>query len=360
MLLFRRLNLLTLLLCFGVIVFGAYVRLSDAGLGCPDWPGCYGHLTVPSDEQHVAAANAAFPERPVEAHKGWKEMIHRYLASTLGLLIVALAVLSLRLRQYSVPRFLPWLLVAMVIFQGVLGMWTVTWQLKPLVVTGHLLGGMATFAMLLWLYWSSGARSAASVAPAVRERAYRSERHVAFAMQNESHAAEDDPGLTPPRIRRSAAIALLLVVMQIFLGGWTSTNYAALACPDFPTCHGSYWPQTDIPTAYTLWHGLGINYEYGILDARARVTIHHFHRVGAVVVTLALLLLGLRLLRRENARRWRLLGLAVLAALGLQLSIGISVVLFQLPLALAAAHNAGAAILLAVMIAVNRAAWSRR
>ncbi len=360
MLLFRRLNLLTLLLCLGVIVFGAYVRLSDAGLGCPDWPGCYGHLTVPSDEQHVAAANAAFPERPVEAHKGWKEMIHRYLASTLGLLIVALAVLSLRLRQHGVSRLLPWLLVAMVIFQGMLGMWTVTWQLKPLVVTGHLLGGMTTFAMLLWLYWSTRARATVIEAPAVSERAYRSERHASFALQNDLRADDADIGLTPPRIRRFATVALLLVVLQIFLGGWTSTNYAALACPDFPTCHGSYWPQTDIPTAYTLWHGLDINYEYGILDARARVTIHHFHRVGAVVVTLALLLLAAQLLRRANTRRWRLLGVAVLAALVLQLSIGVSVVLFQLPLALAAAHNAGAAILLAVLVTLNHAAWSRR
>lgn len=360
MLLFRRLNLLTLLLCFCVVVFGAYVRLSDAGLGCPDWPGCYGHLTVPSDEAHVAAANAAYPERPVEAHKGWKEMIHRYLASTLGLLIVALAVLSLRLRSHGVPRVLPWALVAMVIFQGILGMWTVTWQLKPLVVTGHLLGGMTTFAMLLWLFWS--ARTRPAVAPTASERAYRSERHAALTLPDDLRPGDDDAnnGPAPPRIRRFATVALVLLVLQIFLGGWTSTNYAALACPDFPTCHGSFWPQTDIPTAYTLWHGLGINYEYGILDARARVTIHHFHRVGAVVVTIALLLLGASLLRGGYARRWRRFGVAVLAALALQVTIGISVVILQLPLLLAAAHNAGAAILLAVLVSLNHAAWSRR
>ncbi|HEY1077274.1 MAG TPA: COX15/CtaA family protein [Fontimonas sp.] len=359
--LFRTLNLLTLLLCFCVIVFGAYVRLSDAGLGCPDWPGCYGHLTVPSDEQHVAAANAAFPERPVEAHKGWKEMIHRYLASTLGLLIVALALLSLRLRQQGVPRRLPWLLVAMVIFQGILGMWTVTWQLKPLVVTGHLLGGMTTFAMLLWLYWSTRRVASRPPAPTVSERAYRSERHASFAFDKDLQTDPQHAAVAvPARLRGYATLALLLLVVQIFLGGWTSTNYAALACPDLPTCHGSFWPQTDIPTAYTLWHGLGINYEYGILDARARVTIHHFHRVGALVVTVALLLLGLFLLRRGNDPVWRRFGVAVIAALCLQVAIGISVVFFQLPLLLAAAHNAGAAILLAVLVSLNHAAWSRR
>jgi cytochrome c oxidase assembly protein subunit 15 len=357
---YRRLNLLTLLLCFVVIVFGAYVRLSDAGLGCPDWPGCYGHLTIPQADHEVAHAEARYPERPVEAPKAWKEMIHRYIASTLGLLILALAFGSTRLRDPARPRVLPWVLVGLVMFQGVLGMWTVTWQLKPLAVTAHLLGGMSTFALLLWLYLSVRRLGTAPVADAAPLRELRSERHLAFALEREHReASEVQAGPVVARgLRLFAAFALLLLVMQIFLGGWTSTNYAALACPDLPTCHGSFWPDTDVKTAFTLWHGLGINYEYGILDARARVTIHHFHRVGAVIVTATLLLLGLWLLRRE-APTLRRFGIAVLAALTLQVSIGIGVVALQLPLWLAAAHNAGAAILVAVMVTLNHHAWAR-
>lgn len=357
---FRRINLLTLLLCFGVVVFGAYVRLSDAGLGCPDWPGCYGHLTVPAAAHDVASAEQRFPQRPVEAPKAWKEMIHRYLASTLGLLIVAMAVMSLRLREPQRPRVLPWVLVALVIFQGVLGMWTVTWQLKPLAVTGHLLGGMATLSLLLWMWLATRPRPLA-VEVRTREREYRSERHVAFELQRDVtavDAAAPDPA--PAGLRLFAGLALLLLAVQIFLGGWTSTNYAALACPDFPTCHGSYLPQTDARTAFTLWHGLGINYEYGILDARARVTIHYFHRVGALIVATVLSLLALLLLRRGGSPYWRGFGVAVLAALAAQIGIGIGVVLLQFPLWLADAHNAGAALLLAVMVALNHAAWQHR
>jgi cytochrome c oxidase assembly protein subunit 15 len=358
---FRRISVTALILCLCVVVFGAYVRLSDAGLGCPDWPGCYGHIGVPAADHEVSRAEARFPERPVEAHKAWKEMIHRYLASTLGLLIVAMAFLSLRRRsadgEPAPPRLLPWALVALVIFQGILGMWTVTWQLKPLVVTAHLLGGMATFSLLLWLWWSVRPLAAVAVA-SERRREHRSERQLAVANEREQGLAVAAASAAPPRLRLFAGIALVLLIGQIFLGGWTSTNYAALACPDLPTCHGSFWPETDIPTAFTLWHGLGINYEYGILDARARVTIHHFHRVGAVVLSAALLLLGAWLLRKGGAPLWRRFGIAVLAALSLQLLIGVSIVMLQLPLLLAAAHNAGAAILLAVLVSLNYHAWA--
>lgn len=317
MLWFHRLNLVAVLLCFCVVVFGAYVRLSDAGLGCPDWPGCYGHVGVPDADHEVAAAEQAYPERPVEAPKAWKEMIHRYLASTLGLLIVALAVLSTRVK--GAPRKLPWVLVGLVIFQGVLGMWTVTLLLKPLVVTGHLIGGLTTLSLLLWMWASKRPHGTAAA---------------------------------PRPLLPLAAIGLALVAGQIFLGGWTSTNYAALACPDFPTCQGVLAPETDFPTAFTLWHGLGINYEHGILDARARVTIHWTHRLGAVVVTLFLLVLALALVRcRESV--WRSFGYAVFGVLAVQLTLGITTVLFQLPLPLATAHNAGAALLLATMVALN-------
>lgn len=317
MLWFRRLNLTALLLCFAVVVFGAYVRLSDAGLGCPDWPGCYGHLTVPEAVHEVTAAEQNFPQRPVEAPKAWKEMIHRYLASTLGLLIVGLAFMSLR--TAGAPRVLPWALVGLVIFQGLLGMWTVTWQLKPLAVTGHLLGGMSTLALLFWLYLT------------VRE-----------AGGGRREAAKT-------RLRFVAGFSLLLLAGQIFLGGWTSSNYAALACPDLPTCHGQWWPQMDTTEAFTLWRGLGTNYEYGVLDSRARITIHFAHRLGAAVITTALLLLAALLWRARQAR----MALAVVAALTLQVSIGLYIVYLQLPLLLADLHNAGAALLLLTLVAVN-------
>ena len=322
MLLFRRLTTLAVLLCLVVVVFGAYVRLSDAGLGCPDWPGCYGQLAVPSEAEHVERAQQSFPDRPVQAAKAWKEMIHRYLASTLGLLILGLALLSFR-RGY--PRVLPKVLLALVIFQGLLGMWTVTWLLKPLAVTGHLLGGMTTLALLFWLWL--GNRQAA--APA------------------------DVPG--PTRVRLWAGLALALLAAQIFLGGWTSSNYAALACPDLPTCQGRIWPELDVGEAFTLWRGLDQSYEYGVLDNRARVTIHHLHRVGALAVSMFLLALGGWLWRRGGI--WKSQGQLILALLAVQVAIGLSLVLLQLPLPLAAAHNAGAALLLLAVTQLNHRAW---
>ncbi|NKF22214.1 COX15/CtaA family protein [Solimonas marina] len=341
MLWFRRLNLLAAVWCFCLVVVGAYVRLSDAGLGCPDWPGCYGHLTVPDAPHELSSAEANFPGKPVVAAKAWKEMIHRYLAETLGLFIVALAIASRFVKGLRRPTVLPWLLVALVIFQGVLGMWTVTWQLKPLVVTGHLLGGMTTFSLLLWMWISTRPTFDGAI---VRERLAAAGGAVARA--------------APLALRRFAIVGLVVLVCQIFLGGWTSTNYAALACPDLPTCQGSWLPDMDFKEAFTLWHGLDINYEYGVLDARARVTIHYMHRVGAGVTFLVLLSLGIYLLRRAEPL-WRRFGAAVIAALVAQVTIGISVVHFQWPLLLAAAHNLGAETLLAVLVSLNACAWRR-
>jgi cytochrome c oxidase assembly protein subunit 15 len=357
---FSRINTLALALCFIVIVFGAFVRLSDAGLGCPDWPGCYGHLVVPEAAHAVAAAEQKYPSRPVEAPKAWKEMIHRYLASTLGLLIVTMALMSAFMRRQNLPRVLPWVLVALVVFQGMLGMWTVTWQLKPLVVTGHLLGGMTTLSLLLWMRLSLRARKAAlaGAKATTASREPRNERQAWVALKNTGSAVAA-AAMQPRGLRLLAALGLIVLACQIFLGGWTSSNYAALACPDFPTCHGSYWPQTDVREAFTLWRGLNINYEYGVLDNRARVTIHFFHRLGALTVTAVLLLLGIVLLNKQAAV-WRRLGVAVLAALALQVGIGISIVELQLPLALADMHNAGAAILLMVMVTVNFFVWKRQ
>ncbi len=320
---FRTLNFFAIALCFVVVVFGAYVRLADAGLGCPDWPGCYGHVGIPDATHEIQAAESKYPERPVEAPKAWKEMIHRYLASGLGLVIVVMAFWSLRLRAAGAPRVLPWVLVGLVCFQGALGMWTVTLLLKPAVVTAHLLGGMTTLSLLFWLW-----RSTAEV------RA---------------------PMVATPKLKRLAVIGLIVVAMQIFLGGWTSTNYAALACPDLPTCHGQWLPKADFKEGFTLWRGLGQNYEFGVLNNDARVAIHLTHRIGAVVVTTALALLIAALFAAGG--RWRAYGYAVLAALSAQIIIGLSVVHWQLPLLLADAHNAGAAVLLLTLLAVNRAVF---
>ncbi len=327
-----QLNLLTLCLAFVVITLGAFVRLSDAGLGCPDWPGCYGHLDVPTAQADVERANERFAQRPVEAHKAWKEMIHRYAAGTLGLLILAMALAALkRSDNPHQQKVLPWVLVVLVIFQALLGMWTVTLLLKPLIVTGHLLGGMATFALLGWCLYRQGNLFSGWATAARRT------------------------------LRMAAGVALALLVGQIFLGAWTSTNYAALACPDFPTCQTYWWPPTDWSTAFTLWHGLGINYEYGILDSVPRATIHWTHRLGAMVICAVMIALAMLLWRQAGAdRRWRGMALTLLAALVLQVSLGISTVVFHLPLPVAVAHNGGAALLLLAVVAINHAVWRAR
>jgi cytochrome c oxidase assembly protein subunit 15 len=301
-----------------VVVLGAYVRLTDAGLGCPDWPGCYGQIVVPASPAQTAAAEAAYPDRPLEAGKAWREMIHRYLASTLGLLIVALAVIAWRRRrEVDQPKLLPFLLLVLVVFQGLLGMWTVTLLLKPLIVMGHLLGGLATLSLLFVL-----ARS-----------------------ENRQPASRPLAGI--------ALAGLIVLVGQLALGGWTSTNYAALACPDFPTCQTQWWPQNmDFREAFVMWRGLGRNYEGGVLDNPARTAIHMTHRLGAIVVTLTLGLLAW-FAWRSGYSETRRAAIFMAAALLLQLSLGVSIVLLQLPLALATAHNAGAALLLLSVVNLN-------
>lgn len=310
--LFDRLVLVAACLAFCVVVLGAYVRLSDAGLGCPDWPGCYGHLTVPQND----AAQRVFPQKPLVAHKAWKEMAHRYFAGTLGVLALAVCVVAWRCRK-SVSPVLPTVLVGVVALQAALGMWTVTLLLKPVIVSLHLLGGMTTLALPVWL--------AAARWPVAADK------------------------FSAPR-RRWALLGLLLLVCQIALGGWTSANYAALACTGFPACNGAWWPPLDLAHAFHLTRELGMNADGSVLSAESLTAIHLMHRLGALVIFLYLGGLGGKLLRQPELAAW---GRLLLGLLVVQVSLGIGNVLFSLPLPVAVAHNAGAALLLVAMVAIN-------
>jgi cytochrome c oxidase assembly protein subunit 15 len=323
----HRLAFLAAVVAFTVIVLGAYVRLSHAGLGCPDWPGCYGQLTWPVDHTEISRANEAFPERPVEVEKAWKEMAHRYLAGFLVMLVVAINVLAWKdhARGASNERVLAAALLGLILFQAALGMWTVTLKLKPLIVMAHLMGGMTTFALLLWLTWNTR----------------RGERNRAFI---------------PYRL--SIATGLLVLVCQLALGGWTSANYSALACPDFPTCQGEWWPETDFGEAFVLWRTVGVDYEGGILDLPARVAIHLAHRIGAIFT---LVVLGLLALRLAVNRQTRSGGVLMGALLLTQVTLGVLNVVLYLPLPNAVAHNGMGALLLATMLwLLHNSMMSRR
>ncbi len=311
-------HLLAVLLAYSVIVLGAYTRLSDAGLGCPDWPGCYGKIFVPEETVVVEQANRAYPERPLQQAKAWKEMVHRYAAGTLGLLILLLAAKSwaMRAKGLAAPVVVPSALLLLVVFQAALGMWTVTLLLKPVVVTAHLLGGMAILAILCWLMLNAA-------------------RPI-----SEGKSSPATPWV---------AVALLVVYCQIALGGWVSANYSALICTDFPTCQGQWWPQMDFREAFVLWRGLGVDYEGGVLDAAARTAVQVSHRMGALFTFIVLLSLGLRAVFTNNKILKRT-GLAVILILFVQVSLGIANVLMVLPLAVAVAHNAVAALLLLSMV----------
>ncbi len=318
---YKRLLPPTTVLTLFVVVLGAWVRLTDAGLGCPDWPGCYGTLTVPQTEVQLATAAEVYPERPVETQKAWNEMIHRYAAGTLGLFVFSIVVLAWRARRSDPeqPVVLPTVLGGVIIFQALLGMWTVTLLLKPAIVMAHLMGGMTTLGLLFWLTlraWRGGDR------------------------------------LRPAPVAGFALIGLIVVAMQLALGGWTSTNYAALACPDLPTCQGEWMPETNFSEAFVLWRGIGIDYEGGVLDGAARAAIHLTHRIGAIVVTLLILALAVSAWRNAGRRLRPAIGL-MLAALVLQISIGIGIIELSLPLWLATSHNAGGALLLLAMIFLN-------
>lgn len=364
---YHRLAWIAVALALVVIVFGAFVRLSNAGLSCPDWPTCYGRATWPVQADDVARANQDYV-RPVEPHKAWREQVHRHLAAMLGLGVLALAVLAARRRRFGLATvlgasalvavsiglyiagqhaaaivlagsaeaallFAAWrwsnqdyarvatLTLAVIIFQAVLGMWTVTWLLKPVVVMAHLLGGLTTFALLVW--------TASRAAP---------------------NAGVPLPPPLLARLRPMLIVGLLLLALQIALGGWVSANYAALACgTDFPTCLGQWWPETDFRQGFVLWRGVGTDYEGGVLDGPARVAIHLSHRVFALVVVGHLLALAMRLRRIEPVRGS---GTFLAFLLGLQVLLGINNVVQGLPLPNATLHNAVAALLLFVLVSL--------
>ncbi|MFC4159484.1 COX15/CtaA family protein [Chitinimonas lacunae] len=316
---FKKLTLLALLWTFGLIVLGAYVRLSDAGLGCPDWPGCYGKPTPLHAIEEISAAHAEAPHGNVSMAKAWKEMVHRYAASLLGLLLIGLAVLAVvwRRRLDQSPA-LPLGLVVVVCIQGALGALTVTMLLKPAIVTSHLIGGLTTLGLLVWL--------------AMRQQRWPS------------------PGRAAAALRPWALLGLAVVSCQIILGGWVSTNYAAAVCSDFPTCQGAWLPQMDFRDAFHLVRELGQTPDGQLLSMANLTAIHWLHRVGALLTFCYLSWLSWRLWR---ARLLPGLTLLLMGALLLQLLLGVANVLLQLPLGLAVAHNAGAALLLCVAVALN-------
>ncbi len=322
---FRNLVLAAFVLTLVVVVLGAWVRLTDAGLGCPDWPGCYGVITVPKSDAALQRAAELWPERPVEAGKAWREMIHRYAASLLGLLVLVVAFLGWKHRKEAGHPFkLPIAIAILIIFQGLLGMWTVTLLLKPVIVMAHLMGGMTILALLWLLYLRSS--------PLLK------------------------PGLSAGKhLKALAAVALVVVATQIALGGWTSTNYAALACPDFPKCQAEWWPTMDFSEGFVLWREIGVDYEGGVLDLPARAAIHKAHRIGAVITLLLVGALALSLLVSGRDPVYKRIGAVMGGFLVLQIVLGITIVLKALPLSLAVAHNGVAALLLLSVVALNHA-----
>ena len=317
----RRLALGIAVLAFAVVVLGAWVRLTGAGLGCPDWPGCYGRMVIGPDGSRLEAA--------IEGGKAWREMVHRYAAGALGLGIVALAVVALRNRRRgaSGPVALPAALVILVVLQAALGAWTVTLRLQPAVVVAHLLGGMAILGLLWRLYLGPSSRPA-------RPR--------------------------PGWVRPAAAVGIAVLAFQIALGGWTSANYAALACPDFPTCHGSWWPDGDYRAGFRLWQESGSGFEGGVLSVEARIAIHVVHRIGALVTVLYLGGLCAAIMRwGRPAGGFAAATLAVFVLLVVQAALGVSNVWLGLPLGAAVAHNAAAALLLLALVTMHHRSGRR-
>lgn len=321
-----KLAIITTFLAFVVVMLGAYTRLKDGGLGCPDWPGCYGHVAVPSVQQLVLEDNVAAKIQPLEAPKAWAEMVHRYFAGSLSVAIMVLFGIALsRIKTLRWGVVLPALLFGLLIFQAVLGMWTVTWLLYPLVVMSHLVGGMSIMA-LLWVYglYCSGSMRANG---------------------GQSY-------------RIWAVLGLMVLVIQIILGGWTSSNYAALACPDFPYCNGKLIPLLNFKEAFIAPLHMGPNYQGGLLSMMARETIQFLHRAWAFITLFYIAGLGVSLFFSRN-KTLITIGISILAILFVQFALGVLNVVWQLPLPVAVAHNGIAAVLLLSLATLNFSLFCR-
>jgi len=317
---FKRLLFSASFLTLCVVVFGAYVRLTDAGLGCPDWPGCFGTLTVPESEFAIMEAQGLYPGSIVEVGKAWREMIHRYLAGILGLLILLISFVSYKIRQQLKVRLaLPFIILALVIFQATLGMWTVTELLKPAIVTAHLMGGMTILALLTYL----------------------THRHI---------GSVSNTIIINPRIKPYIRFGFILLFIQILLGGWTSTNYAALACTDFPTCHGSLMPDMDFKNGFNPFRELGMTASGEGLSIKALQAIQWVHRVGALVLTAYFIFMAYLLRKYPSTRFYQNILLLILL---FQVIIGIANLVMYLPLFLATLHNLGAALLVIITTIIN-------
>lgn len=321
----RKLAWVTAFLTFDLILFGSFTRLTDSGLGCPDWPGCYGHSNPLSAGEAIRAAETAQPTGPVTMGKAWVEMLHRYFALAVGVLIVVLAALAWRRwsRDRTRSAILATVILVLVCLQGAFGAWTVTQKLQPIFVTAHLLGGMTLLGMLLWL--------------ALKEEPVQTAASAHF-------------------LRGPAGVALAILVMQIALGGWVSSNYAVMACPDFPLCHGVLAPEMDFANGFTLWRDLGMTggQETRPIPFQALVAIHWAHRAFAIVAAAVLAWLAWRARRTHVTRRPALWLGGLLVA---QLVTGMSNVVFEWPLLLAILHNGGAAAMLGVVVVLNHRAW---
>lgn len=326
-----KLALIAACLAIVVITLGAFTRLSDAGLGCPDWPGCYGHLMWPDEAHEIKQAEELFPDAPVDTGKTWPEMVHRYFAGSLGILIVILAWFGWRNRDTAdYPFRLPMFLLFLVVWQALFGMWTVTLKLWPQVVTLHLLGGFTVFN-LLWL--------------------------LTLRLDNKRWQLTHLAWERCQRLKPWAILGIVILVTQILLGGWLSSNYAAFACHDLPTCHGSWWPEhMDFVEGFNIFQTVGPNYLGGLMESDARVAIHVAHRLGAMITALYLVIFAIRLVRLRY-KSATVLAACLVAVLTLQVSLGISNILLMIPLPNAVAHNGVGAILLATMVTIAARIW---
>ncbi|MDQ7048035.1 MAG: COX15/CtaA family protein [Enterobacterales bacterium] len=294
-----------------VLLLGAFTRLSHAGLGCPDWPGCYGFHHIPTAQDDIHAANQAYPDKPYQFEKAWPEMVHRYFAGTLGLLVLALAILSLKPQNHP-ARLHSFGLLLLIIFQAALGMWTVTMKLHPGIVMSHLMGGITTLVLLASL----------------------SQRYI---LQFKTLP----PIANLSRTIRIVMVATLVVALQIVLGGWTSANYAATVCIELPICQGDWISNSDFVTGFTLWGHGAENYEYGILDSAGRTAIHVSHRIGAIISLIVVGYTSYFLVQKSESLVLKKFGYLIGALLLIQISLGIINIVAHLPLFNAVAHNGG-------------------